>query len=151
MPSYVSIMIQAIRKLREAAYKETGDPHISGWELRRSLNASDDIIGRALAYAEADIITDEDAQYGIPDDYPGTEELAISHVFQEECLDVIATLPEKEADVLCRRNGFPPYEKAYTLEDIGKAYGVTRERIRQIEAKAYRRLRRPERMRKLRC
>lgn len=143
-------MIQRIRKLREAAYKETGNAYTSEWELGRNLSASDALIEKAMEYAAIDAITEEDAQYGIPDDYPGTEELAVSHVFHEECLDVIATLPEKEADVLCMRNGFPPYEKPYTLEDIGKVYGVTRERIRQIEAKAYRRLRRPDRLRKLR-
>lgn len=150
MPSHASIMIQRIRKLKEEAYKETGDSYVSRWDLRRNLNASDELINEVIRFTNIDIIEDEDIRYDIPDDYPGTEELAMSRVCQKECLDIINTIPEKEARILCMRIGMPPYTKTYTLDELGKIYGVSRERVRQIEAKAYRRLRNPKRLRRFR-
>ena len=49
---------------------------------------------------------------------------------------VLGALKEREADVLRMRFGLRPYEEPHTLDEIGKRYGVTRERIRQIESKA---------------
>lgn len=67
----------------------------------------------------------------------------------EEVNAVLGTLTEKEADIIRRRFGFKDGHEE-TLEEIGKTYGVTRERIRQIEEKAMRRLRHPSRSRRLR-
>ena len=52
---------------------------------------------------------------------------------------------EREANVIRMRFGINPYKKMYTLEEVGQQYGVTRERIRQIEAKAIRKLKHPSR------
>ena len=52
---------------------------------------------------------------------------------------------EREATVIRMRFGITPYQKMYTLEEVGQQYGVTRERIRQIEAKAIRKLKHPSR------
>ena len=52
---------------------------------------------------------------------------------------------EREANVIRMRFGISPYKKMYTLEEVGQQYGVTRERIRQIEAKAIRKLKHPSR------
>ncbi len=54
---------------------------------------------------------------------------------------LLGDLVEREADVLRRRHGLHPYDDKATLDDIGKAYGVTRERIRQIESKAMKNVR----------
>lgn len=59
-------------------------------------------------------------------------------------------LTEREAQILKMRFGLPPYEQEYTLEEIGRRLKVTRERIRQIEAKAIKKLRHPARSRALR-
>ena len=58
--------------------------------------------------------------------------------------EVLATLDEREADIISRRFGLNN-QKAQTLEDIGKVYGLSKERIRQIEDKAMRKLRNPMR------
>jgi len=63
--------------------------------------------------------------------------------------DLLAGLTQREAKILCMRFGIKMYTD-HTLEEIGQLFGVTRERIRQIEAKALRKLRHPSRSEKLR-
>ena len=62
--------------------------------------------------------------------------------------DVLSTLTEREKKVLELRFGIKD-GRARTLEEVGQSFGVTRERIRQIEAKALRKLRHPSRSKKL--
>ena len=69
-------------------------------------------------------------------------------LLREKLSDVLTTLTERERKILEMRFGLADgYER--TLEEIGKMYNVTRERIRQIEAKALRKLRHPTRVRHL--
>jgi RNA polymerase primary sigma factor len=74
---------------------------------------------------------------------------AASHkMLKEHMDDVLATLSEREHQVLVMRFGLED-GRSRTLEEVGRAFGVTRERIRQIEAKALRKLRHPSRAKKL--
>jgi RNA polymerase primary sigma factor len=71
---------------------------------------------------------------------PGPE-FVLRHKMSRECVDqLLAGLPPREADIVRRRLGLID-DEVQTLEDIGKEYGVTRERIRQLEARAFKRLR----------
>ena len=70
-------------------------------------------------------------------------------MLREQVTDVLDTLNEREARVLELRFGLED-GRSRTLEEVGKDFGVTRERIRQIEAKALRKLRHPNRSKKLR-
>ena len=72
-----------------------------------------------------------------------------SDTFEEQLDEVLDTLTEREQKVLRLRFGMND-GRARTLEEVGKEFDVTRERIRQIEAKALRKLRHPSRSRKLR-
>jgi RNA polymerase primary sigma factor len=76
-------------------------------------------------------------------------EAASSTLLQEQLHAVLGTLPEREADVVSMRFGLAGGQPK-TLDEIGKAYGVTRERIRQIESKAMSKLRNPSRSHRLR-
>ena len=76
-------------------------------------------------------------------------EAASYQLLKEQILDVLHTLNDREARVLQLRFGLED-GRGRTLEEVGRVFGVTRERIRQIEAKALRKLRHPSRSRKLR-
>jgi RNA polymerase primary sigma factor len=80
---------------------------------------------------------------------PAPADVAISHLLKEEIQEVMKSLTEREARVLQLRFGLED-GRSRTLEEVGREYGVTRERIRQIEAKALRKLRHPTHSRKLR-
>ena len=77
------------------------------------------------------------------------EEYATNEMLKDEISQVLETLTEREEKVIRLRFGLED-GKPRTLEEVGQMFGVTRERIRQIEAKALRKLRHPSRSRKLR-
>ena len=100
---------------------------------------------------ETPIGEEEDSHLGdfIKDDnVPVPAEAATFTLLREQLEDVLSTLTEREQKVLKLRFGLED-GRARTLEEVGKEYKVTRERIRQIEAKALRKLRHPSRSRKL--
>ncbi len=100
---------------------------------------------------ETPIGEEEDSHLGdfIQDDnVPVPAEAAAFTLLKEQLQEVLGTLTEREQKVLRLRFGLDD-GKARTLEEVGKEFNVTRERIRQIEAKALRKLRHPSRSRKL--
>ena len=100
---------------------------------------------------ETPIGEEEDSHLGdfVPDERAMTpEEYATNEILKEEIKAVLATLQPREQQVLELRFGLID-GTSYTLEEVGKRFNVTRERIRQIEAKALRKLRHPSRAKKL--
>ncbi|MBQ8923703.1 MAG: RNA polymerase sigma factor RpoD [Lachnospiraceae bacterium] len=100
---------------------------------------------------ETPIGEEEDSHLGdfIQDEnVPVPAEAAAFTLLKEQLVDVLGTLTEREQKVLRLRFGLDD-GRARTLEEVGKEFNVTRERIRQIEAKALRKLRHPSRSRKL--
>ncbi len=100
---------------------------------------------------ETPIGEEEDSHLGdfIPDDdIPAPADAAAFSLLKEQLNEVLNTLNERERDVLRLRFGLVD-GKARTLEEVGSQFNVTRERIRQIEAKALRKLRHPSRSKKL--
>ena len=100
---------------------------------------------------ETPIGEEEDSHLGdfIPDDdAPAPSEAASYVLLKEQLVDVLKTLTPREAKVLKLRFGLIDGRQR-TLEEVGKEFNVTRERIRQIEAKALRKLRHPSRSKKL--
>jgi RNA polymerase primary sigma factor len=79
---------------------------------------------------------------------PAPADVAIAHLLKEEIQQVLETLTERESKVLQLRFGLED-GRSRTLEEVGREFGVTRERIRQIEAKALSKLRHPTHFRKL--
>ena len=88
-----------------------------------------------------DFIQDEDA--GVPVDEAGRQ------LLRRELFSVLKSLTPREERVIALRFGLED-GRAHTLEELGKEFNVTRERVRQIEAKALRKLRHPSRAKRLR-
>jgi RNA polymerase primary sigma factor len=100
---------------------------------------------------ETPIGEEEDSHLGdfIPDDdVPAPADAAAFSMLKEQLVEVLDTLTDREQKVLKLRFGLED-GRARTLEEVGKQFDVTRERIRQIEAKALRKLRHPSRSKKL--
>lgn len=100
---------------------------------------------------ETPIGEEEDSHLGdfIPDeDAPAPAEAASHTLLKEQLSDVLSTLTDREEKVLRLRFGLED-GRSRTLEEVGKEFNVTRERIRQIEAKALRKLRHPSRSKRL--
>ena len=100
---------------------------------------------------ESPVGEEEDSHLGdfiADDDVPSPSDVAAQAMLKGELNEVLKTLSDREARVLRLRFGLDD-GRTRTLEEVGKEFNVTRERIRQIEAKALRKLRHPSRSRKL--
>ncbi len=126
-------------------------------EIAREMGISEDKVREIIKIAqepvslETPIGEEEDSHLGdfIPDDdAPAPAEAAAFTLLKEQLMDVLDTLTPREEKVLRLRFGLDD-GRARTLEEVGKEFNVTRERIRQIEAKALRKLRHPSRSKKL--
>ena len=127
-------------------------------EIAKVMNISESKVREIIKIAqepvslETPIGEEEDSHLGdfIPDDdAPAPAEAASFTLMKEQLLDVLDTLTPREEKVLRLRFGLDDGHQR-TLEEVGKEFKVTRERIRQIEAKALRKLRHPSRSKKLR-
>ncbi len=126
-------------------------------EIAREMDLSEEKVREILKIAqepvslETPIGEEEDSHLGdfIPDDdAPAPAEAAAFSLLKEQLIEVLDTLTPREQKVLRLRFGLDD-GRARTLEEVGKKFDVTRERIRQIEAKALRKLRHPSRSKKL--
>ena len=152
-------MVETINKVKKVqsqlVHKNGQEPSVE--ELAAELDMPHDKVREILKVAqepislESPIGEDEDSHRGdfIPDyDAPVPEEAATHTLLKEQLNEVLSTLTPREAKVLSLRFGIED-GRPRTLEEVGKEFNVTRERIRQIEAKALRKLRHPSRNKKL--
>ena len=122
-------------------------------ELNMSVEKVRDImkIAQDPVSLETPIGEEEDTHLGdfIPDnDSPAPQDAASQTLLREQLNDVLNTLTPREAQVLRLRFGLEDGQTR-TLEEVGKQFNITRERIRQIEAKALRKIRHPSRSKRL--
>ncbi len=152
-------MVETINKLirvnRQLVQELGRDPRPD--EIAREMGISEDKVREILKIAqepvslETPIGEEDDSHLGdfIPDDdAPAPADAVAVALLKEQLVEVLNTLTPREAKVLRLRYGLDD-GKARTLEEVGKEFNVTRERIRQIEAKALRKLRHPSRSKKL--
>ncbi len=153
-------MVETINKLirvsRQLLQEYGREP--SPEEIAKEMGISESKVREIIKIAqepvslETPIGEEEDSHLGdfIPDDdAPAPAEAASFALMKEQLLDVLDTLTPREEKVLRLRFGLDDGHQR-TLEEVGREFNVTRERIRQIEAKALRKLRHPSRSKKLR-
>jgi len=152
MVETINKMVRISRQLVKRLGREPTDEEIAG-EMEIEPSKVEEIrrIAQLPVSLETPIGEEEDSQLGdfIEDrDLPSPEEAAAGHLLHEQIEEMLDALSEREREVLHFRFGLED-GRSYTLEEVGKRFGVTRERIRQIEAKALRKLRHPSRSKKL--
>ncbi len=156
IPVHMVETITKVKKVSSQLLHENGhDP--SPEEIAERLGMPVDKVREIMRVAqdpvslETPIGEEEDSHLGdfIPDDdAPAPAEAASHTLLKEQLNEVLNTLTDREAKVLKLRFGLED-GKSRTLEEVGQRFDVTRERIRQIEAKALRKLRHPSRSKKV--
>ena len=152
-------MVETINKVKKVSSQllHTNGHEPSADEISEELDMPVDKVREIMRVAqepvslETPIGEEEDSHLGdfIPDDEAPAPQDAASHtLLKEQLADVLDTLTPREEKVLRLRFGLED-GRSRTLEEVGKEFNVTRERIRQIEAKALRKLRHPSRSKKL--
>ena len=152
MVETINKLIRVSRQLLQELGREPSPEEIAK-EMGMSLEKVREVmkIAQEPVSLETPIGEEEDSHLGdfIPDDdAPAPSEAASFMLLKEQLMDVLNTLTPREEKVLRLRFGLED-GRARTLEEVGGVFDVTRERIRQIEAKALRKLRHPSRSKKL--
>ena len=153
MVETINKLIRVSRQLLQELGREPSDEELAK-EMEMPIEKVREIrkIAQEPVSLETPIGEEEDSHLGdfIPDeDVPAPSDAAAFTLLKEQLIEVLDTLTDREEKVLRLRFGLDD-GRARTLEEVGKEFNVTRERIRQIEAKALRKLRHPSRSKKLR-
>ena len=160
----ISVAEQEKQKKFERQYRkleQTKQRGFSALEISKELNIPIEVVLeyyrrnnlKNIAFLEAPVPTSEKRELPlldfIPDDKKSTDKDIERLMLQEEIEEALSYLTDREREVIKLRFGFLDGRK-YTLDEIGRQYKLTRERIRQIESLALKKLRSPRRSRKLR-
>ena len=157
VPVHMCERINKLTRVSRQLVQELGREPTSE-EIAAELNTTSRNVERIIKISqrplslEMPIGEEQDSHLGdfIPDDATlGPTDAASHQLLREQMENILTSLSPREGRVLQLRFGLKD-GKAHTLEEVGRKFGVTRERIRQIEAKALRKLRHPSRSRKLR-
>ncbi len=156
IPVHMVETIHKVSRVSRQLLQELGHD-ASAEEIAERMNMTPDKVREILKIAqdpvslETPIGEEEDSHLGDfiqDDDSPAPEEAVSYTVLREQIVEVLHTLTPREEEVLKLRFGLKD-GKTRTLEEVGEVFGITRERIRQIEAKALRKLRHPSRSKRL--
>lgn len=148
IPVHMVETISRVKRAQNRLLNENGHEPTTN-EIAQELGMTPERVREIIRIAqdpvslEAPVGEEEDSFLGdfIPDeDAPAPIDTAMKAVFKDELNKALDLLPEREREVLKFRYGVG-YDRSHTLEEVGRQFKVTRERIRQIEAKALRKLR----------
>ena len=150
LPVHILEDLKKIQQHKQHLAKKYGrEPYTS--ELAQATELSADVINNILNFSREtisiDSLLEDEPDFDIAT-ADSTFDKVIEYTLRDEIKSVLSTISDRERSIICLRFGMVG-DREYTLEEIGEMYGVTRERIRQIEAKAQRRLRHPSRSKRL--
>ena len=157
VPAHMVDRLRKIYKVTQLLEQKFGRPPTPE-ELATSLELESSKLSWILQVSQPTVSLEspvgdgEDGELGMyveDDKSPSPAQLVYENMLRERVDEVLSTLTPREARVIRLRFGLGQ-DRSYTLEEVGKKFGLTRERIRQIEGKALRRLRQPSRARLLR-
>ena len=157
VPVHVAENMKKVQKISKDLQQKFGREATPEEIAEEMKDKSPEFVKEILSYLqnpvslETPIGEEEDSHLGdfIPDDdAPAPADAASLMLLKEQLNEVLSTLTDREAKVLRLRFGLED-GRSRTLEEVGKEFDVTRERIRQIEAKALRKLRHPSRSKKV--
>jgi RNA polymerase primary sigma factor len=155
IPSHVVEVLNKVTRTQRKMLQDLGREATSE-ELAAELDITPEKVDQVLRWAREPVSLhtpfgdDGDGELGdvIEDDAPGPADAVASSMLRVHLDAALETLTEREAGVITMRFGLAG-EEPKTLDEVGKVYGVTRERIRQIESKGMHKLRHPSRARAL--
>lgn len=148
IPVHMAEILSKMRKIAQEIQREKGrEPTIEelARKMRKPVEKIREIIRLTQESVSLDVPINDDEESFLRDfiqdkSIPSPADLAIQSSLKEQILEALNTLTEREAEVLRMRFGLDG-GREYTLEEVGQHFKLTRERIRQIEAKALRKLR----------
>jgi RNA polymerase primary sigma factor len=156
LPVHMKDKILRVKKAIRVIRRFNGDKHPSVSELSDELHWPREQVQFLLDLSRtvhismyAPAVKDGDGDVAlvdtIADDKPSSVDIVLTHEIRDKIDNLLDTLSSREKDIIIKRFGLDRVDEL-TLEEIGQIYGLTRERIRQIEAKALQKLRLPSRM-----
>jgi RNA polymerase primary sigma factor len=157
VPVHMADRLRQLYKISQEMEQELGRSP-TPQELSTQLNLDSSKINWIMQVAqppislESPVGDEEDSELGMyveDQNSPSPAQVTYEHLLRDRVEEVLSTLTPREARILRLRFGLG-HDRAYTLEEVGQKFGLTRERIRQIEGQALRRLRQPCRARLLR-
>ncbi len=155
-------MAEKIRKVKEASFRvaQRSGKDATITEIAKEMELPESKVEELLQFAQHPIsfeapVSDEEGSATLGDFLPDQDsaspfEAALDSGIHEDIREALASLTPREAKIIHLRYGLRD-GREHTLEEVGRKYGLTRERIRQIEKDALRKLRHPSRSRKLRA
>lgn len=158
MPVHMNDRVTRVFKAMNNLLQETGEEpeikdiakqaHLTEHEVKDALNRFNTVNTSSLD--EPRFTNDDEAGLYVffEDDQPPAQDVVDQSDLEIEIEDVLTTLTAREAKIIQLRFGLADH-LPHTLEEVGRKFGITRERVRQIEANALRKLRHPRRARKL--
>ena len=148
IPVHTTEQINKIKKAQRELFQEYNREPTSK-EIADKIGFDEDKVIDLLSYAQDTVSLEtpqgdeEDAtmlDFIRDDKIMNPEDAVKNEELKEQINEIIEELPERERDIIKKRFGLEGDGKIHTLEEVGKQYGVSKERIRQIESKAFRRL-----------
>lgn len=157
LPVHMMHLVNQVERVRDGIESKTGKSARASdialqvsmpvYKVKQALRASRETVSLDSSAGNMDVT--ETISESLADTSPGPEDRVMNRCLRDTMNELLSTLAPKEANILRLRYGFTDDQEEHTLEEVSQAIGITRERIRQIEARTLRQLRHSSQTQKL--